>query len=262
MRLRRSTATIKPHGTPREWLRFNFPRQEGRRRLCISRFLPRRSSRRSTTCSACSSSPSATRPPSWPSSFARQNRVPGLSLPPRLRRRIGRGAGGVLAQAHAAGAGLRQRRRPDDHASSSSRNTAAAGTASAIPPARIWKTARMIVELLQPEEIGVTLSENFMLVPEQIDRCDRRPSSAGEILRRVMPRRRLCPMTSRVVRYPRVCFRWRRHSLQAIVTGTLCSQPPHPGGHWTLAPVHARRPRPVHGVAPLDCAVECRSADG
>jgi 5-methyltetrahydrofolate--homocysteine methyltransferase len=29
---------VKPHKTPREWLRFNFPRQEGRRRLCISDF--------------------------------------------------------------------------------------------------------------------------------------------------------------------------------------------------------------------------------
>ena len=29
---------IQPHGTPREWMRFNFPRQEGRRRLCISDF--------------------------------------------------------------------------------------------------------------------------------------------------------------------------------------------------------------------------------
>jgi 5-methyltetrahydrofolate--homocysteine methyltransferase len=29
---------IHPHGTPREWLRFTFPRQELRRRLCISDF--------------------------------------------------------------------------------------------------------------------------------------------------------------------------------------------------------------------------------
>jgi 5-methyltetrahydrofolate--homocysteine methyltransferase len=32
------TKVIKPHGTPREQLRFTFPRQEGRRRLCISDF--------------------------------------------------------------------------------------------------------------------------------------------------------------------------------------------------------------------------------
>ena len=29
---------IVPHGSPREWVRFKFPRQEGRRRLCISDF--------------------------------------------------------------------------------------------------------------------------------------------------------------------------------------------------------------------------------
>jgi 5-methyltetrahydrofolate--homocysteine methyltransferase len=29
---------LEPSGKPREWLRFNFPRQEGRRRLCISDF--------------------------------------------------------------------------------------------------------------------------------------------------------------------------------------------------------------------------------
>ncbi len=32
------TKVIKPHGTPREILRFSFPRQDGRRRLCISDF--------------------------------------------------------------------------------------------------------------------------------------------------------------------------------------------------------------------------------
>jgi 5-methyltetrahydrofolate--homocysteine methyltransferase len=29
---------IRPQGTPREWLRFTFPRQEGRRKLCVSDF--------------------------------------------------------------------------------------------------------------------------------------------------------------------------------------------------------------------------------
>jgi 5-methyltetrahydrofolate--homocysteine methyltransferase len=29
---------VKPNGTPREWLRFSFPRQDGRRRLCLSDF--------------------------------------------------------------------------------------------------------------------------------------------------------------------------------------------------------------------------------
>jgi 5-methyltetrahydrofolate--homocysteine methyltransferase len=29
---------IVPHGSPREWVRFKFPRQEGRRRLCITDF--------------------------------------------------------------------------------------------------------------------------------------------------------------------------------------------------------------------------------
>jgi 5-methyltetrahydrofolate--homocysteine methyltransferase len=29
---------VVPHGSPREWVRFKFPRQEGRRRLCISDF--------------------------------------------------------------------------------------------------------------------------------------------------------------------------------------------------------------------------------
>ena len=56
---------------------------------------------------------------------------------------------------------------PIDPARSSSRAIAAAATASAIPPARIWKIGRRSSNCLQPEEIGVTLSENFMLVPEQ-----------------------------------------------------------------------------------------------
>jgi 5-methyltetrahydrofolate--homocysteine methyltransferase len=29
---------VRPQGEPREWLRFSFPRQEGRRRLCVSDF--------------------------------------------------------------------------------------------------------------------------------------------------------------------------------------------------------------------------------
>jgi 5-methyltetrahydrofolate--homocysteine methyltransferase len=36
--------SLKPKGTPREWLRFSFPRQEGRRRLCISDFFRNRAS--------------------------------------------------------------------------------------------------------------------------------------------------------------------------------------------------------------------------
>ena len=56
---------------------------------------------------------------------------------------------------------------PPTSASSSSRDTAAADTASATPPAPTWKQRAKIVELLQPEAIGVTLSENYMLVPEQ-----------------------------------------------------------------------------------------------
>jgi 5-methyltetrahydrofolate--homocysteine methyltransferase len=32
------TRKIVPHGSPREWLRFTFPRQDGRRKLCVSDF--------------------------------------------------------------------------------------------------------------------------------------------------------------------------------------------------------------------------------
>jgi len=33
-----AASCVKPSGTPREWLRFSFPRQEGRRRLCVTDF--------------------------------------------------------------------------------------------------------------------------------------------------------------------------------------------------------------------------------
>ena len=56
---------------------------------------------------------------------------------------------------------------PRTSTSSSTRATEAVDTASAIPRAPTWKMRTKVIELLEPDAIGVALTENFMLVPEQ-----------------------------------------------------------------------------------------------
>ncbi len=156
---------LEPHGTPREWLRFNFPRQEGRRRLCISDFFRSTRERRSTTCSAFSWSPSATRPPSWPRSSAPKTSTRTISTctaSASSRPRRWPSSGTSACGRNWASAA----KTPPTSASSSSRATAAAATASATPPARLGR-ADQDRRAAQARSDRLVLTENFMLVPEQ-----------------------------------------------------------------------------------------------
>ena len=119
---------------------FSFPAQEGRRRLCIADFF-RIGRIRPVRCAGRATRHRRRQGHRGRRATPRRQQISGLSLSPRLRRRIRRGAGRVLAQADAPGAGLRQRGQADDRRSCSTRDTAAAATASATPPARIWKSA-------------------------------------------------------------------------------------------------------------------------
>jgi 5-methyltetrahydrofolate--homocysteine methyltransferase len=89
---------LAPHAAPQEWMRFKFPRQEGRRRLCISDFYRTRESGE-YDISPCNSSPSATARPSSPRRCARRTRTRTTSTCTASASSVP-SAGGVLAQAH------------------------------------------------------------------------------------------------------------------------------------------------------------------
>ena len=129
-----------PHGTPREWLRFNFPRQEGRRRLCIADFFRPAESGQYDVLGVQLVTVGDQRHASWPKSCARTNKyqdylyLHGFGVESaealaelwhkRMRQELGFGS----------------RRRPEHPRAVPAEAIAAAATASATPPARISKT--------------------------------------------------------------------------------------------------------------------------
>ncbi len=90
-----------------------------------------------------------------------------LPLPARPGRRDGRGHGRVLPQAHPRRAGHRRRRRRRARRPVPPGLPAAPLLASATPPAPTWKTASQLFDLLDAARIGLELSEEFQLHPEQ-----------------------------------------------------------------------------------------------
>ena len=158
--------SLSRRAKPREWLRFKFPRQEGRRRLCISDFFRDQPSGQFDVLgiqlvTVGDRATEVAEKLRAANQYQDYLYLHGFGVESR------RGPGRVLAQADAAGVGILQRRRREDLGSCSSRDIVAAATASGIPRAPTSSNATKIVELLSADAIGVMLSENYMLVPEQ-----------------------------------------------------------------------------------------------
>jgi 5-methyltetrahydrofolate--homocysteine methyltransferase len=158
-------ATIHPHGTPREQLRFTFPRQEGRRKLCISDFFRRVDSGQYDVLGIqlVTVGDKATE-------LAEKLRADGkyqdyLYL---------HGFGVESAEALAEFWHKRMRQElgfssEDDPSTRKIFQQKYRGSRYSFgyPACPNLEDRALIVQLLKPEEVGVTLSENFMLIPEQ-----------------------------------------------------------------------------------------------
>jgi 5-methyltetrahydrofolate--homocysteine methyltransferase len=160
-----TNGAIKPTGKPREWLRFTFPRQEGRRRLCIADF--------------------------FRDVESGQFDVLGVQLVT-----VGERASDIAQQLFKAnkyqeylylhGFGVESAEGLAELWHKRMRQELGFGSEDSPKLKEIWQQGyrgsrysfgypacpsledrAKIVELLAPQEIGVTLSENFMLVPEQ-----------------------------------------------------------------------------------------------
>ena len=156
---------LEPSGKPHEWMRFNFPRQEGRRRLCVSDF--------------------------FRSAEGGQYDVLGIQLVT-----VGDRATEVAEQLRAAnkyqdylylhGFGVESAEALAEFWHKRMRQEMGFSSEDAPKIADVFRQGyrgsrysfgypacpdleqrAKIVELLKPEEIGVALSENYMLVPEQ-----------------------------------------------------------------------------------------------
>lgn len=156
---------IKPSAAPREWLRFSFPRQQSRRRLCISDFFRSTDSGEYDVLGVQLVTMGAQASEITQKIFA-ENRyqeylyLHGLSVESaealaelwhkRMRQELGFGAEDSPKMSEVFQQGYR-----------GSRYSFGYGACPDLED-RV-KT----IQLLQPDEIGVSLSENFMLVPEQ-----------------------------------------------------------------------------------------------
>jgi 5-methyltetrahydrofolate--homocysteine methyltransferase len=156
---------IRPDGAPREWLRFNFPRQDGRRRLCIADY--------------------------FRSVESKQYDVLGLQLvtvgdkATELAESLraanqyqdylylhGFGVESAEALAEYWHKHMRQEMGFGSDDSPKIRDLFQQGYRGSrysfgYPACPDLAERQKVVELLRPEELGVVLSENFMLVPEQ-----------------------------------------------------------------------------------------------
>ena len=123
--------------------------------------------RASPTWSASSWSPSGPSDQPGDGGTVRQGRLPRLPGAARAVGAADRGAGGVLARPGPRGdSAWPGTTRPAWTASSRSA-TAAAAIRSATRPARTWRTGPRWCGCCGPERIGVALSEEFQLAPEQ-----------------------------------------------------------------------------------------------
>ncbi|HEV2295038.1 MAG TPA: methionine synthase [Tepidisphaeraceae bacterium] len=156
---------IRPNGPPREWLRFRFPRQDGRRRLCISDFFRPRSSNqfdvlgvqlvtvgnRATELAEALRKDNKYQDYLYLHGFGVESAEALAELwHKRMRQELGFGSEDAPTTREIFQQGYRGSRYSFGY-----------------PACPNLEDRALIAELLRPEEIGVTLSENFMLVPEQ-----------------------------------------------------------------------------------------------
>ena len=156
---------LDPDDEAREVARFTFPRQRGKKHLLHHRLLPRTTA--SPTSSRCRWSPSASARRDVAREWFAADTLPGLPAPARPLGRDGRGAGRVRPQARSAASSASRPTTRARCASSSSRATAARATRSATPPAPTWRTRRSCSTSRARERIGITLSDEIQLWPEQ-----------------------------------------------------------------------------------------------
>jgi 5-methyltetrahydrofolate--homocysteine methyltransferase len=156
---------IKPSGTPREWLRFTFPRQDGRRRLCISDFFRSTESGQFDVLGAQLVTV-GDRATEMAEALRKENRYQDyLYL---------HGFGVECAEALAEFWHKRMRQElgfgsEDDTSIKRLFQQKYRGSRYSFgyPACPNLEDRALLVQLLQPEAIGVVLNENFMLVPEQ-----------------------------------------------------------------------------------------------
>jgi 5-methyltetrahydrofolate--homocysteine methyltransferase len=157
--------TIRPNGPAREWLRFKFPRQEGRRRLCISDFFRSKRSNqfdvlgvqlvtvgdRATEIAEALRKDNKYQDYLYLHGFGVESAEALAELwHKRMRQELGFGSDDAPTVREIFQQGYRGSRYSFGY-----------------PACPNLEDRALIAQLLRPEEIGVTLSENFMLVPEQ-----------------------------------------------------------------------------------------------
>jgi 5-methyltetrahydrofolate--homocysteine methyltransferase len=156
---------VKPHKAPREWLRFNFPRQEGRRRLCIADFFRSAGSGKYDVLGV--------------QLVTVGDRATELANELRQANRYqdylylhGFGVESAEALAEFWHKRVRQELGFGSEDDPSIRKVFQQGYRGSrysfgYPACPELAERSKVIELLRPEEIGVALNENFMLVPEQ-----------------------------------------------------------------------------------------------
>jgi 5-methyltetrahydrofolate--homocysteine methyltransferase len=156
---------LEPQGKPREWMRFGFPRQEGRRRLCISDFFRSVQSGRYDVLGVqlVTVGEKATE-------FAEQLRAANKYQDYLYLHGFGVESAEALAE-------LWHKRMRQELGFSSEdapkiedlfhQGYRGSRYSFGYPACPDLEQRTKIMELLRPEDLGVMLSENYMLVPEQ-----------------------------------------------------------------------------------------------
>ena len=156
---------IRPNGPVEEWLRFSFPRQEGRRRLCIADFFRSKRSNqfdvlgvqlvtvgdRATELAEALRKDNRYQDYLYLHGFGVESAEALAELwHKRMRQELGFGSEDAPTVKMIFQQGYRGSRYSFGY-----------------PACPNLEDRALIAQLLRPEEIGVTLSENYMLVPEQ-----------------------------------------------------------------------------------------------
>ncbi|MGE5610574.1 MAG: vitamin B12 dependent-methionine synthase activation domain-containing protein, partial [Bacillota bacterium] len=160
-----SPACLQPKATPREWLRFTFPRQDGRRRLCISDFFRSVESGQYDVLGVqlVTVGDQAT-------ALAEKLRTDNKYQEYLYLHGFGVESAEALAEF------WHKRMRQELGFSSDDAPTVrelfqqgyrGSRYSFGYPACPNLEDRALIIELLKPQDLGVTLSENYMLIPEQ-----------------------------------------------------------------------------------------------
>jgi len=160
-----TSVSMKPKSAPREWLRFKFPRQEGRRRLCIADFFRDEQSNQYDVLGV-----QLVTVGSKVSKLAEELRAANKYQDYLYLHGFGVESAEALAE-------MWHKRMRQELGFSSDDATnirelfqqkyRGSRYSFGYPACPNLEDRRLIAQLLQPEQIGVSLSENDMLVPEQ-----------------------------------------------------------------------------------------------